>query len=320
VEPAHQYRRSVRRLLNRCYRAAQKLPAVTGALLAMMAVVFVLETLAGGASNADMLIAFGASLRSYFFNGEWWRLVMPMFIHLSIAHLMLNAAALFIFGPPLEKVYGGRRFALIYLGSGMSGSVASTMLSTQLEAGASGAIMGICGALAVTGYAHPWALSAEFRPKCREQMLGAIAVTLALGVVIPHIDNFAHVGGLVAGAVMAFVFNPSQDSRRELRRLGWSLTLPLAIVCFSITSAVNYYGLCQQILALETSGSRLLTERHFQAATSNFLEAQHFAQQAITVTGCNDPNYIAEAHSAAIDAAAAERAGSVRTRPHGNRP
>src|SRR5215831_9735466 len=79
-----------------------------------MCVTFVLETLACGASSSDALIGFGASLRPYFIDGQYWRLVMPMFLHLSLTHLALNLAGLYLFGPLLERAYGCGRFALVF--------------------------------------------------------------------------------------------------------------------------------------------------------------------------------------------------------------
>ena len=70
--------------------ALRTFPPATATLLALMCVTFVLEAVASGASNSDTLIGFGASLRPYFIDGQYWRLVMPMFLHLSLAHLALG--------------------------------------------------------------------------------------------------------------------------------------------------------------------------------------------------------------------------------------
>lgn len=260
--------------MTRLYEALRGVPPVTGALLAAISVVFALETLAGGASNRDTLIAFGASLRSYFLRGEWWRLVMPMFLHLSVPHLLLNLVALYIFGPPLERAYGSRRFSLIYLVSGMGGSLASMLLSRQMGAGASGAIMGVCGALAVTGYVRPWALPPELRPKCRDQILTGIVLTLAVGIWIPHIDNWAHLGGVVVGAALALGMRPRPGFDPALPALGWSLAVPLCIVCFSMAAVANYYGLSRQVVGLEAAGNQLLAEGSTEAAAVRFRMAQ----------------------------------------------
>jgi len=63
--------------------ALRALPPASGTLLALMCVSFVLETLASGASSRDTLVGFGASFRPYFIHGQYWRLVMAMFLHLS---------------------------------------------------------------------------------------------------------------------------------------------------------------------------------------------------------------------------------------------
>jgi len=118
----------------------------------MSSVVFVLMTTAGGPANRDVLLAFGASCRPYFLAGEYWRAVMPMFLHLTLVHLLLNLYALCLFGPELERLSGCGPFALTYVSAGTGGSLGSMLMSRQIGAGASGAVLGICGALLVTRY------------------------------------------------------------------------------------------------------------------------------------------------------------------------
>ena len=102
MEPQRQYRGPV----GRAVVALRTLPPASATLLGLMCVSFVLETLASGASSSDTLIGFGASLRPYFIHGQYRRLVMPMFLHLSLAHLALNLVGLYLFGPLLERAYG----------------------------------------------------------------------------------------------------------------------------------------------------------------------------------------------------------------------
>ena len=217
------------------------LTPASATLLAVMCVTFVLETLASGPSNGDTLIGFGASLRPYFVVGQYWRLVMPMFLHLSLAHLALNLVGLYVFGPLLERTYGSGRFALVFLGGGMAGSLASMLCSRQLGAGASGGILGVCAALVLIRYTHPAMLPTDAQAVCGSQLLAGISLTLAFGWLVPGIDNWAHMGGLAGGAaVSAFLKPPSPASDLALR-VDHSLLAALGVVCFSAIAALNYY-------------------------------------------------------------------------------
>src|SRR5437773_8377563 len=116
----------------------------TAPAVAVTWVVFVLVTMAGRPAIRDVLLAFGASCRPYFLEGEYWRAVMPMFLHLSLVHLLLNLYALCLFGPDLERLCGCGPFALMYVSAGTAGSLASMLMSREIGAGASGAVLGIC--------------------------------------------------------------------------------------------------------------------------------------------------------------------------------
>ena len=129
-------------------------PIATYVLIAMNLVVFGLMTLAGGSTNQEVLLEFGASYGPYFRQGEYWRLVMPMFLHIGVLHLLINMYALYLLGRILEHVYGYGRFALLYVGSGMFSSYLSMAVGPHIAAGASGAIFGIAGAMLVAGFLH----------------------------------------------------------------------------------------------------------------------------------------------------------------------
>src|SRR5213594_3291946 len=127
-----------------------RIPVGTATAFALTLVVFILMTAAGGPADRDLLLAFGVSSQPYFLAGEYWRAVMPMFLHLSVVHLLLNLYALCLFGPELERLCGCGPFALIYVVAGTAGSLGSMLMSREIGAGASGAILGICGALLMT--------------------------------------------------------------------------------------------------------------------------------------------------------------------------
>jgi rhomboid protease GluP len=244
-------------------------------LLAVMCVTFVLETLASGPSNGDTLIGFGASLRPYFIAGQYWRLVMPMFLHLSLAHLALNLLGLYLFGPLLERAYGCGRFALVFLGGGITGSLASMLFSRQLGAGASGGILGACAALVLIRYRHAAMLTADARAVCGFQLMVGIGLTLAFGSVVPGIDNWAHLGGLAGSTAVGALLKPPSSASDLALQVDHSLLAALAVVCFSGIAALNYYPRWQRVLALEAEGNRLLAARQLEAAKLQFEEAKH---------------------------------------------
>jgi membrane associated rhomboid family serine protease len=132
-------------------------------------------------------------------DGEYYRLVTVAFLHGGFLHLLFNMYALFLFGPRLEAVLGRGRFLTLYLLSALGGSVASYLTSApnQPSVGASGAVFGLLGALLV--------VSRKLRYDARP-VLVLLGINLALGFVIPRIDWRAHLGGLVAGALLAAVF------------------------------------------------------------------------------------------------------------------
>ena len=266
MESQRQYRGPV----DGAVAALRTLPPASATLLALMCVTFVLETLASGPSRGDTLIGFGASLRPYFIDGQYWRLVMPMFLHLSLAHLALNLVGLYVFGPLLERTYGSGRFALVFLGGGMAGSLASMLCSRQLGAGASGGILGVCAALVLIRYRCPAMLPADAQAVCGSQLVAGIALTLAFGCVVPGIDNWAHLGGLAGGAAVSALLKPPTAASDLPLQVDRSLLAALGAVCFSAVAALNYYPRWQRVLALEAEGNRLLAARQLEAAKLQF--------------------------------------------------
>ncbi|CAN5566921.1 rhomboid family intramembrane serine protease [soil metagenome] len=141
-------------------------------------------------------------------DGEYYRLVTVAFLHGGFLHLLFNMYALFLFGPRLEAVLGRGRFLTLYLLSALGGSVASYLTSApnQPSVGASGAVFGLLGALLV--------VSRKLRYDARP-VLVLLGINLALGFVIPRIDWRAHLGGLVAGALLAAVFAYAPQRLRQ---------------------------------------------------------------------------------------------------------
>ena len=243
------------------YRLPLHRPIVTWVLLAIIVVVFIVQTLLGGSTEVDVLIRMGAKFTPLIAAGEYWRLFTSMFLHIGVMHLAFNGYALFIIGTELERLVGPGRFLTIYLLSGLFGSLASYALSDSLAAGASGAIFGIIGALAAFFLVHRERLGAW-----GNRRLGNIALVLVLNLVWGfsqpgRIDNFAHVGGLLAGFALGWVLAP----RYELapRHEGD----PVRVQVVDRNSLRHYWPALGLAVLLLLGGTALVTAVHRDSAS-----------------------------------------------------
>ncbi len=256
-------------------------PVATFVLLAINIIIFLLMTLHGGSQNPDVLLEFGASYAPYFRQGEYWRLIMPMFLHIGWIHLGLNMYALWLLGSLLEPLYGYGRFSVIYVGAGIGGSFLSMEASAHIAAGASGAIFGIAGAMMVTGFLHHWSVPRRWRKTFGTGIIIVIAANLVLGWLIPHIDNWAHLGGLFTGALLAGLIPPprvpawpKEYSKDPLQAL---VVLPVAAVIWGMFSTARHYQLTQRVTQLLTEGARLGQSNQDALALGRLKQAEQIA-------------------------------------------
>jgi membrane associated rhomboid family serine protease len=191
--------------------------------------------------NGTTLLAFGAKTNLALQMGEWFRLITPIFLHLSGLHLLSNSFALAIVGPQVERLYGSARFLLIYLTAGCGGMAASainhalTGKQTVVAVGTSGAIFGLFGVLAVFSFKYRKKLPESFINAFAIAVLPAIGVNLFVGFTVPFIDNSPHIGGLLAGVLLAFIIPYLVPGRRRLSlaHLGLVLACVLLVAyCF----------------------------------------------------------------------------------------
>ncbi|MFM2274736.1 MAG: hypothetical protein RL211_608 [Pseudomonadota bacterium] len=159
-------------------------------------------------SPTDLLLGWGGNAASEVQRGEWWRLVSAMFLHNGLMQVALNMLGLYGVGITVERIYGRRLFALIYFGSGLVGGALSLHFAAQnaVSVGASGAVFGVTGALLIGMLQHR-----SYLPKTMgRQTLGSmgffILYSLVQGFTRPGIDNAAHIGGLLAGCLLAYIF------------------------------------------------------------------------------------------------------------------
>jgi len=217
---------------------------VTYALLAANVGVFLLmAVVSGGSDDPSALIAFGAKTNRLLESGEWFRLITPIFIHAGLLHLLLNSYALWVVGTQVEKLYGSARFLLIYLLSGVGGVAGSyfgqIFLQKSFDApsvGASGAIFGLFGVLAVFGFRYRSEMPPAIRRAMTAGVLPVIAVNLFIGFSIPFIDNSAHIGGLLTGAALTLIIPYIAPGREGVSNTGLliiALCLAVIIYCFA---------------------------------------------------------------------------------------
>jgi rhomboid protease GluP len=189
-------------------------PLFTYVLLAANVLVFLAMTVAGGSTDTDVLIRFGAKVNALIAEGQVWRLLTSMFLHIGVMHLAFNSYALFIEGIEVERLYGRARFLIIYLLAGLWGSLFSFALGKGISAGASGAIFGLFGALIAYFVRHRDVFGAFGRQRLFS-LLGVVGVNLFLGFSNAGIDNLAHLGGLLSGAALGWGLAPDYAARWE---------------------------------------------------------------------------------------------------------
>lgn len=213
---------------------------VTKILLGLNAVVFVAVQIAGDRLLEGMML-FGRAATDMagpvegVAEGQWYRLFSAMFLHQEIWHLAMNMLGLWFLGPHLESALGRARFTALYLLSGLGGSALTYLVSNpaQPSLGASGAIFGLFGALAVLMRR----LSSDMRP-----ILILLAINLVFTFTWSNIAWEAHIGGLVVGAWITFAMVHAPRARRALVQYGTCAAVVLVIVAVCVVRTLQLTG------------------------------------------------------------------------------
>ena len=203
-----------------------KKPIITYALIAICVIVFILM---GGSTDGKTLLAFGANLGLLVKRGEIYRLLTCAFVHIGIIHLVVNMYSLYVVGSQVENFYGKIKYLLIYLISAICGSILSIGFTDNvISAGASGAIFGLLGAILYFGIKYRTYLGQTVK----SQVIPIILINLIIGFTTPGIDNAAHIGGLIGGALsaMALGINENQDKSSKIN----GIILLLAYIAFIV--------------------------------------------------------------------------------------
>ncbi len=190
---------------------------VTLTIAVLIVIAFVLQYAVPGFENRFTEFNFAIA------QGEWWRLVTAMFLHVGLLHIAFNLYVLYIVGVPVEQALGRWRYIALYLLSGLGGAAASYALTGPFTAGegASGAIFGL--------FAAWWVITRRAGGDTRSVTL-LIGLNLVLSFVIPGIGYWAHLGGLATGAVLALGFAYAPRSRRTPAAIGALAVVGVAIL------------------------------------------------------------------------------------------
>ncbi|WP_415874185.1 rhomboid family intramembrane serine protease [Clostridium sp.] len=151
-------------------------------------------------SDVRVLLYLGANESSLVSSGEYYRLFVSMFLHGGLLHLVLNMYALNALGPAVERAYGKIKYIIIYIFGGLAASISSCLFSNGVSIGASGAIFALLGAVLVL------ALKSKSRGSrmMLKEILSVVGINIFIGIALPNIDNFAHIGGLIGGSLISF--------------------------------------------------------------------------------------------------------------------
>lgn len=202
---------------------------VTPLLIIICVIAFVLMYLIGnGSEDVYTLLYFGANNRALVQEGEVWRLVTSVFLHIGLAHLVVNMYSFYIIGKQLEGFLGKIKYLAVFLISGLLGSLLSVVFHESVSAGASGAIFGLLGSLLYFGYHYRLYLGTVLKT----QIIPVIILNLAIDFMFQGIDNFAHIGGLVGGYLATMALGiPGKANKTD--RINGIVVLVLLILFLS---------------------------------------------------------------------------------------
>jgi rhomboid protease GluP len=208
---------------------------VSPTLLAVNIGIMVLLMLRHGADflfhpTTEAMVFAGALVPGMVLDGAWWQLVTYGYLHFGLLHIGFNMLALSQVGPMLEKELGSSRLFVVYTITLVAAGMADTIIRAQqltVVAGASGALFGLIG----FGLAYCHFARGHLREFYRGFFLRWAAYGLIFGLAVPNIDNVAHGGGFVAGALLGWLLE--REQRRPLRATWWQLA---ALACLALTA------------------------------------------------------------------------------------
>lgn len=190
-------------------------------------------------SNTSLLVLGSTGTVPLFHYGRWWSLVSASYLHGGLLHLVFNMIALHQLGPLLLREYGSGRLIIIYTVSGFGGFLISALFGVPFTIGASAAICGMIGAALYFGKSRGGVYGEAIY-----RQIGGWAVGIFLfGVLVPGINNYGHVGGMLVGALTAYLLGYQDRSPATIGQKWFSMGCVLVtglVLCWSVINGLFF--------------------------------------------------------------------------------
>lgn len=212
-------------------------PVYSIILIVCLVAVFICQAIADSQNAEGLKISaiIAGFVKPFFAEGQYWRILTGAALHGGIMHLFFNSYALFSFGRLIETLSNRTHLAIIFLLAAIGGGILSFIFSPEgVSVGASGGIVGLLGYMTVYGFKRRKLLPEGFL----KDLLVNIAIIAGFGIILmSSIDNFAHLGGLIVGAVYGFLQVPN-DLYKDPREIGQAANILgfVALVVFILTA------------------------------------------------------------------------------------
>lgn len=218
----------------------------TGAIVAANILVFAAMAVFTGAAaitgpSQETLLNFGADQGIRAMNGEYWRIVTNIFVHIGLLHCFMNMWIFAVMGPNVERIYGSFKFTVAYFFAGIIASLSSIYMHPHnISAGASGAVFGVFGLWFGFLVANRGMLQENFVKSNMKSAVVFLIMVLVNGFMQTGTDNAAHIGGVVAGYVCGFLISPNFPNQPKFRTkdfLGIAIMAALVVATYYLASA-----------------------------------------------------------------------------------
>jgi len=260
-------------------------PLFTYILLVANILMWVITEYYGKKYGVNANLRFGAKFNPLIMSGEYWRLVTPIFLHGGIIHLLMNSYFLYAVGPTVEKIFGNFKFITIYLISGIIGNVTSFVFSTSLSVGASGSLFGLMGALL-------YVIRKDrriFRSSFGINVVTNIAINLAYGFINRgQIDNFAHIGGLVGGYIVARMTGIAWEKKSMRERIPACILIAVLIfggifAGFNKPENIEF----KNEYEISIKANRLINDAMDSFNEGNYSKSEELSKELLEISGSN---------------------------------